>query len=153
MKKPGFTLVEMLVVLAIIGMLMGISIPFVSGFGKGLRIKTASKSITGVLNLAKSNAMTFRRNYYVAFDVDHGRYWIEDYDGKIYDKKHSLPSSVKFQIQGDAVSDPITFEMDKVGFAPDGSVINGAGSITFTDKEGSAKTISILGSTGKINVE
>jgi len=153
MRSKGFTLVEMLVVLAIIGMLLGISIPFVSGFGKGLRIKTASRAIVGVLHVARSNAITLRRNYTVIFDVKNSQYWIEDSDGRIYEKKYYLPSSVKFKVKDAEETDPITFENDRVVFSPSGTIEGSAGSITFTDKQGSSKTISIIGTTGKIIVE
>ncbi len=149
----AFTLVEMLVVLAIVAMIMAISVPFTSGFGKGLRIKTSARAISGVMQVARSNAITFRKNYSVVFDVKEGKYWIENEANQIYEKKYDLPGAIKFEIKGDDKADPVTFENDRVTFNSSGSVEGGAdGSVTFTDKQGGFRTISVTGSTGKITI-
>jgi general secretion pathway protein H len=148
----AFTLVEMLVVLAIIGMLMGISVPFTSRFGRGLRIKTSARAVLSVLRAAKSSAVTHRQKYFVFFDVKNNEYWIQDSNGNIFEKKYRLPSSVEFRVKDDEESDPVTFEQDKAVFLPGGSVGEG-GTVTITDKQGDSKIISILGSTGRIVIE
>jgi prepilin-type N-terminal cleavage/methylation domain-containing protein len=149
----AFTLVEMLVVLAIIAMLLSITIPFTAGFGKGLRIKTSARAIAGVLNVAKSNAVTLRKNYTVVFDVKKDQYWIEDADGKAYEKKHYLPSAVKFKVKDDEEADPVTFENDRVTFNASGGTEGPSGSVAITDKQGDSRTISVIGSTGKVSID
>ncbi len=159
-SRRGFTLVEMLVVLAIIGMLLGISIPFTSGFGKGLRIKTTARAILGTLRVARSNAITYRREYIVVFDVENGEYWIEDSEGAIFEKKRRLASSIEFKsptIEGEEAAeeaaDPVTFEDDKVIFRSTGAIQGSSGSVSITDKGGDSRIISIIGSTGKVTIE
>lgn len=151
--RRGFTLVEMLVVLAVIVMLLGITIPFTSNFGKGLRIKTAARAILATLRVAKSNAITYRRKYKVIFDVENNEYWIEDSEGRIFQRKRRLPSSIKFKIGDDEESDPVSFDDDEVVFFSTGAVEGTSGSVVITDRQGSRKTISIIGSTGKITIE
>ena len=149
---PGFTLVEMLVVLAIIGMILGISLPFTSSFGKGLTIKTTASSIVGVLRVAKSNAVTLRKNYSVVFDVEKNEYWIEDASGQVYEKKYFLPTSVKFEVKDNKEADPVTFKDHRATFNPSGGMEGSGGSVTFTDKQGASRTISVIESTGKISI-
>ncbi|MFA4991561.1 MAG: GspH/FimT family pseudopilin [Candidatus Omnitrophota bacterium] len=144
MKRKAFTLIEMLVVLAIIGMFMGISVPFASGFGKGLRLKTAARAVSGVLRVARSNAVTLRRNHSVVFDAEENKYWIEDGAGKIYEKKYSLSSSVKFDITG---------ADREITFLPDGAIDGQTRAITLTDKQGGSRTILISRTTGNITLE
>ncbi len=153
MKKQGFTLVEMLVVLAVIALILSLSIPFTSGFGKGLRLKTSARAILGTLRVAKSNAITYREKYIVFFDKDNEAYWIEDNEGRLFERKRDLPPSIKFKNPDSEDTDPITFEDDKVVFYSTGAIEGGSGSITISDKQGNSKTISIIGSTGKIRIE
>ena len=153
MKKQAFTLVEMLVVLAVIALILSLSIPFTSGFGKGLRLKTAARAILGTLRVAKSNAITYRQKYTVFFDKEGEAYWIEDSEGRLFERKRELPSSIRFKNPDDENTDPITFEDDKVVFYPTGAIEGGGGSVTITNNQGNSKTISIIGSTGKIRVE
>ena len=148
----AFTLAEMLIVLAIVGMIMAISIPFTSGFGKELRIKTAARAVAGIMNAAKSNAVTFRKNYSVVFDVKKSQYWIEDSSGQIYEKKYYLPGSIKFEVQGDKEADPVTFENDRATFNSSGAAEGASGTVTLTDKQGESKTISVAGATGNIAI-
>jgi len=143
----------MLVVLAVVAMLLGISIPFTARFGKGLRIKTAARAILGTLRVAKSNAITYRKKHAVIFDAENGEYWIEDSEGRIVDRKRRLPPSIKFKIHDDEEGDPITFEGDKVVFYSTGAIEGNTGLVAITDREGNTKIVSILGSTGKISIE
>jgi prepilin-type N-terminal cleavage/methylation domain-containing protein len=151
-NRRAFTLVEMLVVLAIMAMIMAISVPFTSGFGKGLKIKTAARAIVGIMRVARSNAVTFRKNYSVVFDVKKGRYWIEDDAGRVYEKKYYLPSSVRFEVKGDDKIDPITFENDRLTFKSSGSIEGPSGSVTITDKQGGSRIISAAETTGKVTI-
>lgn len=151
--KYGFTLVEMLVVLAIIGMLMAVSIPFTAGFGKGLNIKTTARAILGTLRLARSNAITYRERQMVVFDVKDSEYWIQDSTGSIFEKKRRLPGSIKFGLPGDKDADPVTFENDTVVFESTGAIEGTSGTITIADKQGDTRTISIIGSTGKVTIQ
>jgi|TARA_Y100000031_G_C8052445_1_gene306787 prepilin-type N-terminal cleavage/methylation domain-containing protein len=152
-RQKGFTLVEMLVVLAIIAMIMGLSVPFTTSFGKGLKIKTSARAIVGTIRLARSYAITRRKEYTIVFDVENNEYWIEDSSSKILEKKRRFPSSIKFKIAGDEDQDPVTFEDDKVTFNATGAIEGISGSITITDRKNQSRTISIIGSTGKITVE
>ena len=144
----------MLVVLAVIAMLLGMSIPFVSGFGKGMRLKTSARGIVGTLRLAKSNAITYRKEFAVVFDQEKGEYWIEDGEGAVFEKKHRLPGSISFAPgQGNEGGDPITFDGDRLVLFQTGAIRGGGGSVTITDRRGDSRTVSVLGSTGKIRVE
>jgi prepilin-type N-terminal cleavage/methylation domain-containing protein len=152
-KRLAFTLVEMLIVLAIISMLMGITVPFTTGFGKGLRIKTAARAILGTLRVARSSAITYRNKQKVVFDVQKGEYWAEDFKGNIFEKKRRLPAAIRFSFPDDPESDPVVFENDTVIFDATGAVEGASGYIIISDKQGEARKISIISSTGKITIE
>jgi prepilin-type N-terminal cleavage/methylation domain-containing protein len=149
-NKSAFSLVEMLVVLTIMAMIMGISLPFASGFGKGLKIKTTSRAIVGMIRVARSSAVTLRKNYSVVFDVKKSQYWVEDDAGRVYEKKYPLPSSVKFEVKGNENADPVTFEGDRITFNASGLTDGPGGSVVITDKQGGSRTISVSGAIEKI---
>ncbi len=149
-EERGFTLVEMLVVLAIIAMFLGISTPFVAGFGKGLRLRASAREISSVLRIARSNAVTFRRDFSVVFDTEKNEYWIEDSTGSLFDKAFRLPRSVRLSRKDD--TDPVTFQNDRITFKPTGSIEGSGGTITITDNRGFSKEIIVVGPTGKISI-
>jgi prepilin-type N-terminal cleavage/methylation domain-containing protein len=149
-NKQAFSLVEMLIVLAIMAMIMGISLPFTSGFGKSLKIKTTARAIVGMIRVARSNAVTLRENYSVVFDVKKSQYWIENNASAVYEKKYPLPGSIKFEIKDDENSDPVTFEGDRVTFNASGLVEGSGGAVTITDRQGSSRTISVSGAIEKV---
>ena len=52
------TLVELLVVLGIIGLILGISVPGLSAYANQARLKAATRNVVGLLSLARSLAPT-----------------------------------------------------------------------------------------------
>jgi prepilin-type N-terminal cleavage/methylation domain-containing protein len=86
-NRRAFTLVEMLVVLAIMAMIMAISLPFTAGFGKGLKIKTTAKAIVGMMSVARSNAVTYRQSRRIQDNLCDRDYW-KNYYKLSYNKKH-----------------------------------------------------------------
>ena len=63
----GFTLVEMLVVIAIIGVLAAIGLPRMSGFGESSKMTAASRQLIDDLQLARQRAISSRSTVYVVF--------------------------------------------------------------------------------------
>ncbi len=141
--KKAFTLMEMLIVLAVITLLLGISIPFVANFTKGAKLKTAAKDVFAILNTARNLSLTYRKNYSIIFDtsVTPHAYYIIDEDENVYRKKYSLPSSISF-----SVSD------GRSTFSSTGGLATGSNSIAIFDSKGASRTITISSATGRIKI-
>jgi prepilin-type N-terminal cleavage/methylation domain-containing protein len=65
--SQGFTLIEMLVVIVIITILAGISIPAIRGFSKNRRIDAGGMYIQGILNKAQTRAQKQGERQFIAF--------------------------------------------------------------------------------------
>lgn len=74
--SKGFTLIEVMIVLALIAILSSIAMPSLRGFAASTRLKTASHAIRDTLNFARDMAITERAAYLVVFDLTANRYWL-----------------------------------------------------------------------------
>ncbi len=88
--EGGFSLMEIMVVLAIIAVLSSISAPALRGFAASRRLKSSARAIVDTLGFARDMAITEKNTHLVVFDIDANRYW--------------LASSETFDIQNPAAS-------------------------------------------------
>ncbi len=82
-RQRGFTLIEIIVVVAIVAILAAIAFPNIAGYIKNYRIKGAAQLVAGELNAARSKAIMSNTNNGVSFvvlDRDHFRFVLEDID-------------------------------------------------------------------------
>lgn len=63
----GFTLVELLAVIAIIGVMIAVLVPSFAGLGRGAKMTTAVSQLRTTIALARQNAITRRETTYVVF--------------------------------------------------------------------------------------
>ena len=69
----GFTLLELIVVLVIIGLMSALVVPKLAGPMSNLDLKTASKKISASLRYARSRAASEKITYVALFDFDKNR--------------------------------------------------------------------------------
>ena len=76
----GFTLIEVMLVLALIAILSSIAMPSLRGFAASTRLKSTAHAIRDMLNFARDMAITERAAYLVMFDLAANRYWLASSD-------------------------------------------------------------------------
>jgi len=143
------TLVELLVVLGIIGMILAISVPGLAGYAKGLRLKTATRQIVGLISLARSLAISSREDHAVVVDSERQRISVvNQVSGDTLEQVVRLPSSVTVEME---VGGELAAETALV-FRPTGALTGRTVSLTLADRD-KRHIITVTGITGSVSVQ
>jgi general secretion pathway protein H len=76
---PGFTLIELAVVLFIMGLLMMIAMPYFGGL-QGSELKSEARGLASRSNYLYEEAGAQKVLLRIVFDIDHNRYWVQRLD-------------------------------------------------------------------------
>lgn len=75
--KPGFTLIELMVVIVLIGIMAAVIVPEMRGTYEDALLRSTSRRLVDVFHLAYSRAVSLNQLHRVRFDKITGRYFIE----------------------------------------------------------------------------
>lgn len=78
MKKDGFTLIELMVTIAIMGILAGIAIPNYNNWLPKSRVNGAARELFTEMQLARMRAISENNNYVITFSTSNNSYSIYD---------------------------------------------------------------------------
>ena len=148
-KIPGFTIVELLVVMGIIGLLLAISVPSAARYAGRIRFSAATREIMGLLSLARSSAISSGHQQVVVVDVEAGRLLIEDSPEAAQTRAVSLASNVEVRLttsDGQELDTPA-----RLVFQPNGALEGRSIQVTLSDGT-RTQTISVAAPTGAIIV-
>src|SRR3972149_4006250 len=120
MCNKGFTFLEVLIVIAITGILSVLAVPGMSAFTDRLRIETAARTISTDLREVKMKSVLDRSDYTVLFDPGNSLY-------ELPERQSNLPHGVRFGFgegvlgpPGNPTSSPdedgVTFTSNKAAF-------------------------------------
>jgi general secretion pathway protein H len=73
----GYTLLELVVVMALLALLMGLVLPGLMRTAKKEGVRSNLRQLTTILRLARSQAATSHRRVRVFLNKENGRYWLE----------------------------------------------------------------------------
>jgi type II secretion system protein H len=144
----GFTLVELLVVLGIMALVIGISVPGLTGYTRHVRLKTATRQIAGLVSLARSSAISAHEDHAVVLDPEAGEIRVETVSsGEALEQRVRLPKSVTAQLEiGGEPSAESRFV-----FRSSGALTGRSISIVLADEQ-RRQTITVVGATGAVSV-
>jgi len=114
----GFTLIELVVVMALAALLIGVVPPLIGAAFPGVQLKSAARSTAGGLRLAREEAIRSGHDVAFVLDVEDRRYRVGD------DSPVSLPSGLTFKLEA-ASSEMRDDQIGGVRFYPDGSSTGG----------------------------
>ena len=75
-NEDGFSLMEIMLVFAIIAVISSITMPAMKGFASSRRLKTSARAIVDTLSFARDMAITERNTHLVVFDITGNRFWL-----------------------------------------------------------------------------
>ena len=151
-QAPGFTLLELLVVLAIAGLLMSIVPPVVAVAVPGARLKSQAVELAATLRSARNRAVSLGRGVDVVFDTrtpaytqagEQPRILSSDIDLTIRRQRAMLP------VRTVTPADGVSRETLTLRFYPDGST---SGAVIAMNRNRSAYLIELDWLIGRVSV-
>ena len=103
----SFTLLELVLVLAVISAALAIAAPAMRGWGRGSRLSDAGDQLLALTRWARSQAVAESRVYRLYVDAAAGRYWVAAQDGQEFVPLRSslgqvfvLPNDLMIELTG-----------------------------------------------------
>jgi type II secretion system protein H len=75
-QSDGFTLVELLIVIAVLGLMLALTIPKLGEIGEA-NLKRSARHLTGMVRFLRDHAQATKEVYRIKFDIQSGHYWAE----------------------------------------------------------------------------
>ena len=147
-SKIGMTLVEMLVVMAIIGLILGISIPAFLGYTQQARLHTTTRQMMGLISLARQMAIGSHEDHAVVVDSTNREVRLMNVvTGTWLDQHLKIPQSVAIEIRvgNQPSSEPLEFHTN-------GALAGRTATLTITH-QGKHQAITVSALTGAISIQ
>jgi prepilin-type N-terminal cleavage/methylation domain-containing protein len=141
MLNKGFTLVELMIVIAIIGILSAVALYGWRGYQDNVNLKTAAREIMSDIAFSKQRSVSEGVGYCIQFTHGSPNYSINtpSCDAPVQPQTKNLTSFGS----GVTITDT-NFNSDRVSFLPRGTLSSNFGDINLTNSRGSTATITIL---------
>ena len=114
MRQAGVTLLELLIVIALMGIVAALVVPMFGGPVSTSELRATARQLAAGLRLARSEAVSERRETFLVVDVAGKRFKVDREA-----REHALPAKVElklFTAQNDLVSENV----GSIRFYPDG---------------------------------
>jgi general secretion pathway protein H len=128
MNQRGFTLLELMVVLAIIAVILAFVPGFMLRSQPGLDVEIAARAIADALRQARSHAVVQNRDQLFALDVEERLFRVGGQHAPV-----QIDKSIEVTFQT-ARSEAISETIGQIRFFPDGSATGGRIGLTLDDR-------------------
>lgn len=146
MNKSGVTLIELVIVIAIIAIGALLLVPNMGPWIQNYRLRTAARDIVSTLRTAQMKAVSNNMTYQVSFNVGAGTYVLQRNTGGVWVEEgaaQTLPTGIR-------INDPAPTN-NPLTFSPNSS--SNGGTVTVKNTRNSERKITVLPSTGRITIQ
>lgn len=148
----GFSLVELMIVILVMGLLTAIAAPAMGRFLQSWRLNGEAQQLATSLRLARAAAVTKNTNAVFVFDASAGEYfYIEDDDGDGAASGGEYQSEVREFSAGISV-DSYSMGQQWITFGPKGNTIDG-GAIVLANSHLNTRRVRVFSGTGNVTVD
>lgn len=156
-RQAGFTMIEMMIMIVLIGILATLTAPSFIGMVPRLKLKSEARANLNYLRLARSRAIAENSQYGIYFDLYNGElvYFKDTHDTQYAYYQEGQDSLIEgpIAIESNISYENCMFMSDCVIFYSNGSAST-SGSIDIVGSEsGDSYTISVLASTGRVRLQ
>lgn len=144
----GFTLIELIVVLGIIGLVVVMSLPAFTGYVQQVRLKTATRETVKILRLARQLAIGSRQPRTVTIDPADRALVIEETRQEDEPRAVRLPPSVQIAVDVPGQADPPW----RLVFQPSGALAGRSAAVNLSSQT-RTQTITVTAPTGSVMVQ
>jgi general secretion pathway protein H len=113
-RQAGFTLLELLIVIALMGIIAALVVPMFGGPVSTSELRATARQLAAGLRLARSEAVSERRETFLVVDVAGKRFKVDREA-----REHALPSKVDLKLFT-AQNDLVSQNVGSIRFYPDG---------------------------------
>ena len=153
--ERGFSLIELTVTMAVIGLMAMIGLPSMQDWLERYRVRTATQEMAAAVQLQRMRAVSQNADFSIDFDASGGTYALYQGDpstGTLLDPlPHDLPMGVAYS----GNSDPVDTPNDELIFHSDGSLNDSTASddqIFLGNSMGDVFTVTVNRATGRVEV-
>lgn len=114
-RNLGFTLIELMLVIAVIGILAVVTVPKYQAVTNHYHLESSAQKVVGQLRYAKQVAMDQRKTIYLVMDTDNAR--VFDASNKEYGSSQAFNRGVNFD-KASAETNGLTVSSDKMNGLP-----------------------------------
>jgi len=124
--EKSFTLVELLLVVVLLGIVVGLTIPNFAPTFSNIQLSDTASNLSYLMRYAQSRAIIKTRTHRINFDSDYSKYWISqaivDENGLIVEGEFEKIKSRKGRVTKIPQGIKVESESNVIQFTPDGRI-------------------------------